>query len=242
LILLGACASTPFPVPAPLFGQPGTPWTVPPPCSALEDRVEPESEVTSWESLVRRTDVTNWSNGVCSSLEKSLLPISQVPLLSRQAIRDECEEKALTLPESVRTSCRAACAARRWLEARTLARQKAIQTLEWFKEKPEEFVHVIERCDVKQGRRLSNDEIQKVLVCAGRTPLPVQLSFRFAAEPADPLPSFGPIPGVPPPGVPPPIQGYWLEVVDNDPNQPWGAIVTTCRNGCFLDRALIHLR
>lgn len=205
-------------------------------CSALVDA--PEAPAPRWESLVLTADVQTWSSGACEPLERALSPLAEVASLSRQALRDECDEKSSVLPAAVRSSCRATCAARRWLEGRTVGRQKAALALEWFRDDFDFAFERIEQClaGARHGNQLSDAQVRQVFVCAGKGPLPPELTLRFqyVTEPVSWKENDGTVTSARP------VEAELLRANDPDLNLPWRALVTRCRKGGVLERVFVR--
>lgn len=206
------------------------------PCSDFVDG--PESTAPSWESMVLAADVTTWSSGACEPLERSLTPLLRTTL-GRQALRDECDEKSAVLPAPVRSSCRAVCAARRWMEGRTLARQQVLHTLEWAREEFDSLFDRIEQCPAtrKHGHQLADAQVRSLFECAGKGPMPKELTFLFQyvtetvewrEQGSGTVTSSRA------------IEAQFLQAGDPDANLPWRAKVTRCRNGKTLERVLLR--
>lgn len=206
-----------------------------PECSTLEDA--PEAREPAWESLVLTRDVQLSSSGACEPLERALTPLAEAPSLSRPALREECDAKSAVLPAEVRSSCRAVCAARRWLEGRTLARQRATVALKWFRDDFDFAFERIEQClaGARHGNQLGDVQVQQVFACGGK-PLPPELSLRFqyVTEPVSWRENGGTLSSARP------VEAQWLEATDPDPNLPWRRLVTRCLRGSELHRVLVR--
>lgn len=205
-------------------------------CSTIVD--VPEGKPPAWESMVLATDVQTWTSGACEALERSLTPLAEAPSLSRQALRDECDEKSQPLALSIRASCRAVCGARRWLDGRTLERQRLTQTLEWARDDFDFFFDRIERCPATKshGNQLADAQVRAVLACGGRAapPAEVKLLFQYLTEPVSWQEHGGTVSSARP------VEAEWLQASDPDPNLPWRAMVTRCRTGKALQPVLVR--
>lgn len=206
------------------------------PCSELVD--SPESSAPGWEPMVLATDVTTWSSGACEPLERALTPLPQATL-GRQALRDECDKKSTVLPAAVRSSCRAVCAARRWVDGRTLARQRVLHTLEWARDEFDSLFDRIEQCPAtkKHGNQLADAQVRSLLECAGKGPMPKEVTFLFQyvtetvewrEQGSGTITSSRA------------VEAQFLQAGDADANFPWRAMVTRCRNGKALERVLVR--
>lgn len=240
LVLLAACAARPptstvfvmtaakkASAPAPRFFQE---------CDTLPSATE--GKAPTWESLVLATDVQTSASGACEALERSLTPLAEAPSLSRQALRDECDEKSEALVPQLRASCRAVCGARRWLDGRAFARERLRQTLEWARDDFDFFFDRIERCPATKahGNQLPDAQVRAVFACGGRAapPAEVTLLFQYVTEPVSWQEHGGTVSSARP------VEAQWLQASDPDPNLPWRAMVTRCREGAALRRVLVR--
>lgn len=238
-LLVAGCATVPTSTGA-VMTTPKKAATVDPrrfqPCAELVDA--PESSAPAWESLVLTTDVTTWSSGACEPLERALTPLLTTSL-SRQALRDECDEKSSVLPAPVRASCRSVCAARRWLEGRTLAREQVLRTLEWVRDEFDSLFDRIEQCPgtKKHGNQLADAQVRSLVECAGKGPMPKEMTFLFqyVTETVEwREKGSGTITSARA------VEAQFLQAGDPDANLPWRALVTRCRNGKTLERVLLR--
>lgn len=204
-------------------------------CSTLVD--VPEAKAPAWESLVLATDVQTWASGACEALDRSLTPLTEASSLSRQALRDECDEKSQALAPPVRSSCRAVCGARRWLEGRALARERLTHVLEWVRDDFDFFFERIEQCPATKAHanQLGDSQVRAVLACAGKAaPAGVDLRFQYVTESVSWSEGRSTLTSARP------VEAQWLQAVDADPNLPWRAMVTRCRKDGALLRVLVR--
>lgn len=205
-------------------------------CSTLAD--VPDAPSPTWESLVLATDVQTWSSKACEPLERALTPLAESSSLSRQALRDECDEKSSSLPTAVRASCRAVCAARRWLDGRAFARQQATAALEWFRDDFDSAFERIEEClgHARHANQLSDATMRGVFACAKKGPLPKEMTllFQYVTESVSWRENGGVVSSARP------VEAQWLQAADPDPNLPWRAMVTRCRKGNELQRVFVR--
>lgn len=203
-------------------------------CTLLGDA--PEVQAPTWKSLVLASDVTVSESGACGPLERALTPLAEATL-SREALRAECEEKATALPSSVQRACRAVCAARRWLDARTLERQRLSAQLDWVRDEFDTMFDRIERCPATRshGNQLADAQVHALFDCAGKSLAPMQAKFLF--QYVTERVTWGKNDSI---SSSRPVEAEWLRVSDPDPNLPWSAVVTRCRRGKALERIWVR--
>lgn len=203
-------------------------------CSTTESA--PARPMPTWQSLVLASDAKTWASGVCAPLERSLTAFPDAPR-SRQGLREECEAKSAVLDVSIRSSCRAVCAAQRWLGHREQSRQRLTKALEWYRDQLGTMFDRIEACPATRshGNQLPDAQVRAVFECAGQGALPSEVSFllQYVTEPVSWQENGGTVSSARP------IEVEWLRVSSvGDDNVPWQAFVTRCRRGQTLEPVL----
>ena len=203
-------------------------------CSTTESA--PARPMPTWQSLVLASDAKTWASGACAPLERSLTAFPDAPR-SRQGLREECEAKSAVLDVSIRSSCRAVCAAQRWLGHREQSRQRLTKALEWYRDQLGTMFDRIEACPATRshGNQLPDAQVRAVFECAGQGALPSEVSFllQYVTEPVSWQENGGTVSSARP------IEVEWLRVSSvGDDNVPWQAFVTRCRRGQTLEPVL----
>lgn len=203
-------------------------------CSTTEPA--PTPPMPPWQSVVLAADVKTWASGACAPLERSLTAFPDAPR-SRQELREECDAKSATLDVSVRSSCRAVCAAQRWLGHREQSRQRLTTALEWYRDELGTMFDRIEACPATRshGNQLPDAQVRAVFECAGQGSLPSEVTFllQYVTEKVSWEENGGTVTSARP------IEVEWLHVNSvGDDNAPWRATVTRCRRGQTLEPVL----
>lgn len=203
-------------------------------CSTVEPAPVPPTP--TWQSVVLAADVKTWESGACAPLERGLTAFPDAPR-SRQGLREECDAKSATLDVSVRSSCRAVCAAQRWLGHREQSRQRVTKVLEWYRDEQGTMFDRIEACPATRshGNQLPDAQVRAVFECAGQGSLPSEVTFllQYVTEPVSWEENGGTVSSARP------IEVEWLHVNSvGDDNVPWQATVTRCRRGQTLEPVL----
>ncbi|MDP3237999.1 MAG: hypothetical protein Q8N26_34730 [Myxococcales bacterium] len=190
----------------------------------------------TWQSVVLASDVKTWESGACAPLERSLTAFPDAPR-SRQGLREECEAKSTALDVSVRSSCRAVCAAQRWLGHREQSRQRLTKALEWYRDELGTMFDRIEACPATRshGNQLPDAQVRALFECAGQGALPSEVTFllQCLTEPVSWEENGRTVTSARP------IEVQWLHVNSiGDDNAPWRATVTRCRRGQTLEAVL----
>lgn len=172
-VLLASCATVNptapkkrSPLPTELVGQ----------CVDLP--TPPPHPLPKWEPLVLASDLEVWNQHACEPLERTLTPLAQVNW-TRQSLQEECAAKAVELPERVRASCRAVCAAHRWIDARALGRQRSLETMEWFRAHLDEVFDRALVCPATKflGGQLDDARVRAFFACVGLPTPPSDVEF-----------------------------------------------------------------
>lgn len=203
-------------------------------CATTEPAPAPPTP--TWQSLVLAADGKTWASGACAPLEQSLTAFADASR-SRQELRAACDAKSATLDVSVRSSCRAVCAAQRWLGHREQSRQRLTKALEWYRDELGTMFDRIEACPATRshGNQLPDAQVRAVFACAGQGSLPTEVTFllQYLTEPVSWEENGGTVSSARP------IEVQWLHVNSpGDDNVPWQATVTRCRRGQTLEPVL----
>lgn len=200
-------------------------------CGAVATPARPSSlppPTVTWETWVLSTDREASRKGACASLDARLTPLDRLTDLSRPAIRAECETAASTLPSEVRHACRAVCAARRWIEARSEGRRRALTTLTWVDSHMDETFERIVSCEgIRKpfSNSFGDPGLDPIWACLKLTPPPKETSFRiqFLTEPVSWRENGSILESARAIGV------QFLRAQSSDTNAPWLAEVSRCK-------------
>jgi hypothetical protein len=190
------------------------------------------------DDIALMRDVAAWNSGACERVATALVPLDRVSDLGRTALRAECDAASAALPANARASCRALCAARRWVDARALGRSRTLDGLHALAKNVDGIFDTIQACagiPKNHGNSMSDPGVRPLWQCAGLAlpPSEVSLTMQFMTEPIQWQEHGSLVTSARA------IDFDWMRATSPDENLPWLATFSRCARGTTIEASVI---